>query len=479
MKLKNNLYILSILGLAHTHAQSLFIGNSQFNLDIVNRNSQVQFDTMSKKPVLENFTFWVSGIVGSDTLCIADNIFSNNTEWVYGPAHSSGNKWMVPWQPFMQVSQMELEFHINNFNKTNYTPIPAIANWPAANSASGFATVLAPFVDVNTDGMYNASNGDYPFVFGVENIVQVLTDSWLKSSLKTKAMPVDITIQYYTIKNQNDVVFMRITACNRSNVAINNFRFSSVLNSKIGNDIDDAMETNVQNNAVHILNGYASDAVYGTQWPAAGFMFLSEKLANSIYFRNENSAVYGAPKTAEQVYNMAHGNWLSGKKLTYGGSGLDGQINANWVYSGTTDTGFNKPEWKDDLMPGKRTVVASTSDFTLAAGECKVLDAAIFIVVNGKNALDRIAADNTIRNVYQAQAHALHINVPAKAIPQKNFFAKPGTLVAQLPAGIYNLINLDGQFLQKGRQELLAPSKPGLYVILEGDKVVGKLWVLD
>jgi hypothetical protein len=67
-----------------------------------------------------------------------------------------------------------LNHHVNAINDPNYEIPKGIKNWPAHGDVSkGQAANLAPFIDVDNDGVYSPELGDYPSIPGTRCLLNI------------------------------------------------------------------------------------------------------------------------------------------------------------------------------------------------------------------------------------------------------------------------------------------------------------------
>ena len=77
-----------------------------------------------------------------------------------------------------RCTKEEVIFHIDNHTHPNYTIPDNIANWPGnGDTTLGVAFQLAPFVDINDNGVYEPELGEYPCFKGDEAIYTILNDN--------------------------------------------------------------------------------------------------------------------------------------------------------------------------------------------------------------------------------------------------------------------------------------------------------------
>src|ERR1044072_2322203 len=69
-----------------------------------------------------------------------------------------------------QISEFQYQFAQGNVQSGNFIPATDIMDWPAIGNM-GITHPLAPFVDVNSNGIYDPlTGGDYPLISGDQEI---------------------------------------------------------------------------------------------------------------------------------------------------------------------------------------------------------------------------------------------------------------------------------------------------------------------
>ena len=68
----------------------------------------------------------------------------------------------IKFDKHFKITRAEVDEHINGYNTSGYVMPASIANWPAHGDAL-YSYYLAPFKDVNENGVYDPENGDYPY----------------------------------------------------------------------------------------------------------------------------------------------------------------------------------------------------------------------------------------------------------------------------------------------------------------------------
>ncbi len=439
------------------------------------RDTAVVFPKGSGKVALKRLNYWVTGIeLGKDTFSIGCDVFSDRSDWSRGPAHISGTEFIANWPGLWSLRKKEIEAHRKNYQNANYTVPNQISTWPSNMNELGFPKTLAAYVDTDLDRVYNPSNGDFPFLLGEINVLSVATDSFQKGGYKPEPIPLDISSQHFLLDTNSNRVYSRITLCNRGLIDFSAVRFSVILDGQIGNALDDAMLSDSILNMVAIKNGQEVDEVYGKNWPAIGYVLCKGNLGASMYIQKGNSNVFGEASTSAEFFNYAHGMWLEGASLTYGGSGLDGTIPSNYIYSGFSDTQNGKEPWLDNENIGKRTVVASSTNMDIASNECAVLDVCYFVLPNAPSNDSIRAEANRILEEYNGTDFTLGSSIPHKVRTGiSTIFATAGALISSRE---YHLLSpviyaLDGRRISLEKNGIIQmPYSKGIYIMVSSKR---------
>ena len=192
------------------------------------------------------------------------------------------------------VSKYEIDDHIANWQSTGYVVPSAIANWPGNGDVNlGVASPLAPFVDLNGNGQYEPSLGDYPEIRGDRAAYVIMNDESYQPDGNQLGIELHAMFyQYVTGDFWNDITFLNLRAINRSNNNYVNYRQALFLDFDIGNYSDDFIGSNPY---ADLLYGYNGDDIdepangqqgYGANPPCQGVVALSHNIANAGAFFN-------------------------------------------------------------------------------------------------------------------------------------------------------------------------------------------------
>lgn len=179
-------------------------------------------------------------------------------------------------------------------------PPSSITNWPGNNYQSGYDFNLAPYKDVNGDGVYNYADGDYPWfdikkelscgndrtvtLYGDQNYWWVFND---KGNIHTEtgADPIGMEIRsqafaFSTNDEVNDMTFYNYELINQGTQTLYNTFFGQWADPDVGFSNDDFVGCDVQRGLGYAYNGDNFDeagngqAGYGANPPAVGIDFF-------------------------------------------------------------------------------------------------------------------------------------------------------------------------------------------------------------
>lgn len=235
---------------------------------------QVQDSGMYKNLIYAQ-SLWMGGFDTNDTLHVSAITFRSGIPGFRpGPISNDPNAHIT----YNNVYHISLQT-ISDFVNGNTSGIPAeIANWPAhGNTAMGEAVNLAPFVDINNDGNYDPSQGDYPDIKGDEALFAISND---KNGRGVDGMGVEIHTMAYAYNTggpEDSIVYLDYKIFNRSNEGYSDVYISSFVDFDLGNSIDDLPGTNVSADAVFCYNGDDNDNGpdgFGAQPASCGLRIL-------------------------------------------------------------------------------------------------------------------------------------------------------------------------------------------------------------
>jgi hypothetical protein len=312
---------------------------------------------------------WVGGFSQSGELHFAGNRYTNESfDFQAGPISDDYDtthylKYGRTWK----VSKTEIDYHRLNYWQQGYQPVEAILAWPGnGNPALGEAAQLAPYADLNNDGIYNCLDGDYPLIRGDQTIFFMYNDDTPRPEGDTYPMEIEIHGMVYGFDAPSDTalfntVFVHYDLINRSTNSYNDCHLGIFTDLDIGLATDDYIASDVTRGSYYGYNGKEIDGngqyfAYGDNPPAQSVTILAGPYKNDdgldnpaggcdesinglnfgndiidderlglttfSYFRPYFSGAYiEYPElTAMHFYNFMKGIWNDDTRFMYGGN---------------------------------------------------------------------------------------------------------------------------------------------------------------
>lgn len=322
------------------------------------------------------------GFTTSDTLANDQSSFNDQFNELPGPYTTNNmyNELMeAKYNRPYHVSLQMIQDHIDSvaFGSSSYVPVWEIGNWPAhGNTALGQAANLAPYVDNNSNGIYEPLLGDYPRIYGsdcVFSLTHYRDNGDVNKALEFHSY---VYTQMCDTSETFDNVLMRKVKVFSRGAEIDSLFFGGLFDGDLGNYNDDYSGTNVDLGLVYNYNGDLFDENnsgrigYQDTLPAQGIMVLkgfkqaNDGLDNGIgalpgqsvngygfndgVIDNEYAGLYAAnifsgtnapigqsdPSSAIGWYNILNGLYQFGDVMYYGGT----SIPTKYIYPGGQDT---------------------------------------------------------------------------------------------------------------------------------------------
>ena len=287
-----------------------------------------------------------------------------------------------------------------------------IESWPA-HGPEGYAENLAPFVDVNEDGVYNPIDGDYPDIEGDQMLFWIMNDNYdgralLNNNQISPALGIEIHCKAWAnvyegadsdeLEAINNATFLDVEIINRSDTTYTDFYSALWTDGDLGYSDDDYVGSDVMNHSYMFYNGDDFDDAegdpsgYGLNPPSQSVTFLDAPVKytipevdtgiymSSFIFHNRGGE---DPEFAADYYNYMMAKWKDSAAVTYGGNGIDTtDIPCRYMFPGNSDPynigtdGVAVPEWNDIWTmnsgigtPSDVRGVAANGPYTLEPGQ--------------------------------------------------------------------------------------------------------------
>ncbi len=343
---------------------------------------------------------WIGGMDNSSNLHIAAQTYRQSGEDFWpGPLDTTNatvdSATVAQYDHIWKINRYTVTEFKNEYaagNVTSFTyPVPdVILNWPASGNGN-YSRNLAPFIDVNHDGVYNPYDGDYPDMKGDQMLWGVFNDNYLmhrQSEGVSLGIEVQLSAYAYrcmfapdTEQAVNNTTFFHYRIINRSDTDYSQVYMGKYLDVDLGNYNDDFVGCDSALGIAFVYNGDNFDegiAGYGYNPPMQNLLLLNPPLTNFMYFYDDFTAPFGNPVLPRDYYNYLRSAWLNDVHLTYGGNGYGGTDSTNFMYSSnpydTTSTSWN--ETTTGNLSGDRRFLASTGPFSFPSHSEKEFDMA-------------------------------------------------------------------------------------------------------
>jgi len=345
---------------------------------------------------------WIGGFDSLNSLHLASEIYGSDVDFIPGPIMDSIHyaSQISQWNRVWKIDRYDVLNHIAFYNQTGYTIPQVFLDWPAhGNTSLGQANDLAPYFDINNNGLYEPINGDYPMVPGDQCVYYIFNDDTIHTESGGKKLGVEIHAFVYSFNCPTDsalmnTVFVKYKIINRSQQTFNNAIFGIWSDLDIGGSIDDFVGCNLQNGSYYGYNGdNFDDGVYENYLASQSITILAgpyadvDNLDNPITNHTQNAidssgipyaglgmnyedgiidnerlglsnfAYYnmgsgpngnGNPQIPSSYYNMMSGYWEDASHFVYGGNAhytspsaiSSGLIETDYVFPGDSDPLF-------------------------------------------------------------------------------------------------------------------------------------------
>jgi len=352
---------------------------------------------------------WIGGVDPNGALKLAGvtyrtlNAANNATDYFPGPLDEDGQTSADicnDWDRHFVVKGDNIKMHLANYNASvennEVYPCESIPDdvkyWPGRgnpfwNQKFDFDLPnqnLGEFFDMDSDGMYDPCNGDYPIVSQrgcgeiqtPDEIVFWIFNDNGGNHVLTGATAIQMEIQaqafaYNTQDEVNDMTFYRFKLINKASDDIRDCYFGIWTDPDLGCSEDDYIGCDVERSLAYVYNEDALDgnpgtscpggiATYGEDVPILGIDLFRGPNGPKVFcgvdsegnkilcnpepgtgdadtlvelgmtsFSYQNRGVSNPPEGTQdpdidfEFYNILKGKWKDGTSITYGGSGFD------------------------------------------------------------------------------------------------------------------------------------------------------------
>ena len=414
-------------------------------------------------PASMNFAsaLWMSGYDAGNNLHIASQMYrQNGNDYWPGPLIGDTITYAVSqeWANIWKVNASDITTFLGLSVHTVANTPPSILSWPGNGNiyATGNGGIpltvsgdMAPFADLNGNGIYEPLQGEYPAIRGDQALWWVFNDHGPSHNC-SGGRPLGIEVhamayEYNRGTALDNVLYFDYNLTNKSTNSYSNFRLAQWDDVDLGWYLDDYIGFDSTWRLGIGYNGTNDDGAggghpvnsYGLYPPAMGITMIvlpgdagsTIVPAGSFTYFNNDASIIGNPTVDTQFNNYMRSKLLNGQHFTddYAGPGIltkgyGSGPNTNYVFTGNP---FDTSQWSEcrsNNNPSDRRFVIATNDFTLAAGGTQHL---VFALIAVDSAGGCPVFDNTsIKNLADTAWQGYHNPPPSTAV---NNIAAQGT----------------------------------------------------
>ena len=339
----------------------------------------------SGKHTIYSGALWFGGLSDSGQLHLAAQLWgssSGNDYWTGPIDDATGAAFNCPaFDQFYIVAASEIQTFISTGSSS-----ASIDSWPAKGNPNLSYLPnqdLAPFVDVNSDGLYNPSDGDFPKIKGDVAYWWVMNDvggAHTVSSAEPFGMEIHVmAYAYATSDSLNNMTFYELKLINKSLETRSDTYFGMWLDPDLGFYGDDYVGVDTSLLTAYVYNGDSFDEDgagtlgYGSQPPVQGITFSSNPtlnmatpidLASFMAYGSGGGIPGSGPTTAADYYSLMKGTY-SGVPLLHPTTG----DTTTFIYPDNPMDGSGWSECSISNPPGDRRFLMSFGPADMLPGD--------------------------------------------------------------------------------------------------------------
>ncbi len=268
--------------------------------DPVTATQLCEFPKGSGKHVAFLGSLWMSGLDQQNSLRVSSQMYRQNNQNDYWPGPADDPNYTVDsvrakaWAKIWKINRSTIDSFRNLATHTVANTPAAIITWPAKGNsyAMGAGTYaltinrdMAPFIDVNNDGIYNPLAGDYPAIKGdqmlwwIENDLGPTHNESLSNPLRVEVH--NMAYAYLRGGKVDNILFYEFEVVNRSMQSYSNYRLGFNADPDLGYGFDDYLVLDTPTRTGIVFNAKTPDGngeptSYGTTIPIAGITMLEQ-----------------------------------------------------------------------------------------------------------------------------------------------------------------------------------------------------------
>lgn len=330
------------------------------------------------KHVLSLSTLWFFAIDSAtgDTLFSVQQYGQEGTDFGKGALPPNAP---IGFQPIAQNLYSIFRDDVENGADDSNSVTTTVKNWPAFYTYNNQQYSLAPIVDENKDGAYNAMIGDYPFMFGDQEIFFAYHD-WVPHQISnTEGLGVQVLVEAFAFASNddlNEMILLRYKVISQ-NRNLKDFRMGIYTDFDLGNYSDDMVGTDTSRNMVYAYNGDDDDEGvlgYGLNPPAVGVVFLDQPLCITCMHTNlpvwiDSTNAFRQPSKPHHYINLLHGLNTVGDSMVAKGPGIPASKTSTYSFNGDPVQGTGWTMDNDTFSPKDYRMLSITGNRKLSRGD--------------------------------------------------------------------------------------------------------------
>lgn len=360
--------------------------------DAITQNRSCEFPKGSGHFISGAASLWMGGYDPQGNLRFAGQTYrSAGIDFSPGPLDSNGEtdtatvrKWARIWK----INRTTLDSFKNLSTHTIANTPADILEWPAKGNihAKGYngATLvindeMAPFADVNNDGVYNALDGDFPDMMGDQTLWWIYNDNGgLHSGSFSDPLGMEISVRAYAYNRPGyaqNMLFYEYILKHKKNFSLDSFTVGMNADLDIGSPFDDYAGFDFPHRMGILYNGHSIDGTgqpgdYGNRIPIVGITMITlpgdsiqTYPAGSFMAYNNDNSNMGNPTGGSDMYHYLNASYKDGTHLKNPYT----QNNAQYFAPDNPGLAGGWSECALNNIPGDRRVVVSSKPFNLSA----------------------------------------------------------------------------------------------------------------